>query len=806
MNIQNNTPARKNVVLVTMATALISMSMIIFELVLTRIFSVMLSYHYVFLILSVAMFGLGMGGFLLDRWKLISPKTSYETHAMLSAIMIGLVTLIIIKVPLFEIKFLQGSIVWIYVLLASLPFFFLGMTLAGIFKNFAQKSSLIYGFDLLGAATGIVIIIPIIKFMGAVNTALISTVIAGLSSIVLAFTGKEIKRYVLYSVFILLAIAGSLILFDKNAEVPVTQDINKDMNRMLNNVNEQAEIVESRWSAFGRTDLVKSKSLPDQMILYVDGAAGTSMYNLQELQNDSIKLGHFRYHFGGYFPFLFLEENEKDNALIIGSGGGRDVIVALLGDVNSVTAVEVNPDLVDIVKDYESFNGGLYSSLQNVSVVVNEGRNYIKNSAEKFDLIMMSLPITKSSRSIDGYALTENYLFTVEAMTDYLKHLTPEGRIIIVAHNDKEVYRIISLAISSFKEKGITDSEAMKHIYTIASGMMPTIVIKNSPFDSTQASIRHDFMHKLGFDRGNYFVPFIDQMLVNPDESVNIDKTWRMFDQILVDIASGELKFEQLIKSAVVDISPVFDDSPFFYNFQVGLPDPFGLFTLFLIIIGVLFILPLLARNTSGRFHMFAKKPQLKVFLVIFFLTGNGFMLLEIAFFQKLNLYLGQPVLALTILLFSLLLGTGAGSLLSGKILKYLKQSIIISALFVVTLTIIYNIAFPFFFEFNMDSKIIAVILLFPLGIFLGFPFPLSIRLMKKYQLENYINIMWGVNGIASVTGSVLAVIVGILAGFSTAVNLGALAYLFVALMVFLLLKTTKNQELIDLKKTTQIS
>ncbi len=118
------------------------------------------------------------------------------------------------------------------------------------------------------------------------------------------------------------------------------------------------------------------------------------------------------------------------------------------------------------------------TSLPNVDIVVGEGRNFLRNTTSQYDLIMLALPVTKGSRSIDGYALTENYLFTVEAFTDYLNSLTPEGRIIFVTHGNAELSRLLSLALTSFEEQGVSVEQAMKHLYSISRHQMPTLVIQ----------------------------------------------------------------------------------------------------------------------------------------------------------------------------------------------------------------------------------------------------------------------------------------------------------------------------------------
>jgi len=771
---------------VAFAIPLISFSILSFEVILTRIFSVMLSYHFVFAVISFALLGLGIGGMSLRLWRRISPGTEIGGAVALFALLISVSVFAIINLPIYDNSFFIDFRLWIYIALSTLPFFFAGLALAAIFERFAGKSSVLYGLDLTGATLGVLASVFLLNTFGGVKAAFIIAVAAVAGALIISLA-ENLKSFIRYA-----GTAAILILFvlfgnKFSHRVPVAMDFNKDMYRMLKNPGEKAEIIDSKWSAFGRTDLLRSSATPDEMILFVDGAAGTVMYNLDSLLSNDKRQMHLRSHFGLFFPFYTLKDSEKENALIIGAGGGRDVVVALLGGVKKITAVEVNPDLVDLVKIYSKFNGGIYTTNPKVKVVVQEGRNYLRSIDKKYDLIMLSIPITKSSRSMEGFALTENFLFTVEAIQDYLDHLTPEGRIVIVAHNGAEIYRLISLALTAFGEKKISQPDAMEHIYTIGSGMMPTIVIKNQPFDSLTSEARHVISHRLGFDKGNLFFPFIPQLTIRPSERLGIDSEWRMFDQILVYISEGKLSLAQLVRSAPLDIRPTTDDSPFFYKFEQGLPKPFGLFSAFIVIVLMLLAVPFVAAKKSEEPQLaflkpFVRFPQMKTLLLLFFSMGTAFMMIEIALFQKLTLYLGQPIFTLTVLLTSLLFGTGLGSLSSSMIKKRLALVLAIASVLVSATIMIYSIFLSnIFAATTVDPKLSAAAFLFPLGFLAGYPFPLSIRLMKQQKLEKYIGWMWGVNGIASVTGSVLAMIIGIKVGFTYALLSGALLYAVVA-------------------------
>jgi hypothetical protein len=211
-----------------------------------------------------------------------------------------------------------------------------------------------------------------------------------------------------------------------------------------------------------------------------------------------------------------------------------------------------------------------------------------------------------------------------------------------------------------------------------------------------------------------------------------------------------------------------------------------------------LVIIPLTVKRGSANSYIsllkpFALYPEMKIFLSIFFLIGIGFMLIEISLLQKLTLYIGQPVMALTVLLFSLLLGAGMGSFCSALVKKNLQYIIAGASILVCTLAVIYSFYLPNMFDVGMDSKIIAGLYLIPLGFLLGFPFPLTIRLMKISNREKYVAWMWGVNGIASIVGSILAVIIGILIGFSSALYIGVILYVAIAVIIFSPMLTKDN-------------
>lgn len=775
----------------------ISFSVFTFEVALTRIFSVMLSYHFVFAITSTAMFGLGLGGALFNRFGAAIPKLAIKVSALIFPLILVLAVLAILILPIYELDSITGFGFWFYIILALLPFCAAGLCVSGLFQEYSDRSSLLYGADLLGAAMGALTVVPAMDAFGGVNAVFLAAAIAALGGFFLSLPSLRWSIFALASLTVFAGGFALLIATGSSVPVPIAKDPNKDMYRMLANPAYKAKIVDSRWSSFGRTDLVKSELLPNEMTLFVDGAAGSAMYNLEAILKDEKEKAHLTLHYGEFFPFLFMKDQEKQTALAIGPGGGRDVVIALLGGVKNITAVEVNPDVVQIVKKYSAFNGGIYSGHPQITPVIAEGRNYVRTTKQKFDVIMLSIPVTKSSRSIEGYALTENSLFTTEAFEDYLDRLTESGQIIIVAHNDAEIYKLIGLAVNAFGKRGMSESDAMKHIYTIAADMMPALVIQKQPIDENKAQAIHGAMHLLGFDKGAFFIPNIAQQVIKPGERIGVDKELRMFDQFLVDISKGKLSMATLTRASTIDLRPPSDDRPFFYKFERGLPSPFGFF-LFLIVafFAALIVLSSLkptktSRHSKRMLDQLRENPNLKKYLLLFSALGIGYMVIEIAFFQKLMLYIGQPQMALTVLLFSLLLGGGLGSLLSSFIARKSLIGAVIAALGIAFTIILLMFLFQPIYAMPLDPRLASFLLILPLGVLMGCPFPIAMRYLRIHKFESFTSLMWGVNGIASVLGSALAMIVGISWGFTSALIAGAVVYACAAVLFWRIKKET---------------
>jgi hypothetical protein len=452
--------------------------------------------------------------------------------------------------------------------------------------------------------------------------------------------------------------------------------------------------------------------------------------------------------------------------------------MGILAGVQQITGVEVNPDFVEIVKKYSDFNGGIYTNFPNVNIEVAEGRHFIKSTRQHYNIIVLALPSTKQLQNIDGLASNENFLLTVEAMKDYMNNLTQNGQLIFTLHNRWELIRLIVTTLYAFKENGIDNSDAPNHFMILGSDYAPTIVIKKSAYtvDEIKAIVKTANSLPADYPRVTY-LPFLNNPVNNEVENI-----------LLQEVENGQRSLGELITRNSSDISPVRDDSPFFYKVDKGVPGDFVPLLIAISVVALLsVIIPFMKIKSKLKNNRKNKEKERFVLpLFIFICIGIGFMILEISLFQKFILYLGSPTIALSILLGSLLVGMGVGSFFGGQIypqdvvkrLKHISGLIVIAGvlLFVVHPSILNELL-----AYGLVIRaIVCFVLLFPFGFLLGIPFPIGIQMLKQNNLVKYIPWMYGVNGIFTVLGSVSAVILSMTFGFTSSFFVGLSMYVII--------------------------
>lgn len=780
---------------------LLSLSTLSFEIILARIFSYVLSYHFVFIIIAFAILALALGQLYTSRLALKNSSkdsakiNSYVRYFIYLQLLFPVSLVLIFILPSLE-RFGSGSIgLIIYITLSCITFFLVGIITASIFQANGEKSRILYAFDMIGAAVGSLLGLYLLDTFSIVQTLAIILLVFSIASLItLKFIPRISKRHMIITgsaIFVSLLI----FFFTPEFEINIAKSLDKDLLRLKSNPSVTTRTVVSKWNSFGRTDLIEF-FYPDSttsMSMFIDGAAGTQVVSISELEKDNEKLFHTLMHTNLFFPFNFLKDNEKDSALIIGPGGGLDIAVAYFGGTNQIDAVEVNPTFVNLMKKY---NQSTFVEKPNINVLVGEGRNFARNTNNKYDLIFLTIPITKGGRSTDFVNLTENYLFTEEALSDYLNILTNEGRIVFTLHNREEAYKMISNYLDLQNKSGISNPEIFNYFYLADQGMKPMLVIKKTPFTKVEIGIRHIVSHKKGFDKGLSFFPLIKQVEIDTVvQGLNFE--WSMFDNVLYDISQNKYSFHDFTKKASINFHPVTDNSPFFFNYELGLPENLNILIfagIILLVLSVYMFKIKWGMSNSTHKETELNRKKINILTTISFLLGFTYILSESYLFQALNLQLNNPLKSFSLLLFAFLLGNGLGSYLTNFIRKEYIRGISLSIVSIIIILVVD----AFLILPNLDpafglTEFYLFLLVFIPAIIIGIPFPLLLAEMNEYKIKNGIAILLSISGIAGFIGSIFTISIAILVGYNFV--LYTVGTLYVVIIVLTVLSLIQNKE-----------
>ena len=771
---------------------LLALSTLTFEVVLSRIFSYLLTYHFVYMIIAFALLAYALGQLYVSR-SAVQKKFSFPKYFIILQLSFPLSLAIVFFLPSLGAVGTGSTGLIIYSFLSGITFFLMGVICGQIIQTNGEKSNILYALDLIGAASGALLGLFLLNnFNLFTGLAIILFIITVSSLFVLPQQGKLKITQMSVSAVVLVA-SLFFVIATPNIKINIALSPEKDLLRLKSNPSMSDTTIQSQWNAFGRTDLVKFM-YPDSttsMSLFIDGAAGTEVVSISALEKDPTKLLNTLMNSNLYFPFNFLKNNEKDSALIIGPGGGIDIAIAYFGNVKFIDAVEVNPTFVELMRKY---NPSTFVEKQNINVFIQEGRNFVRNTHNKYDLIFLTIPITKGVRSSDFINLTENYLFTEEALEDYLGILTPEGRIVLTLHNREEVYKVLSNYLELQSKKGISNSEAFKYLYVADQGMMPLLVIKKEPFSIKEIKTRHFTSHKRNFDKGISFFPFVQQIQI--DTLIQgIDYQWTMFDNVLEDVSNNKYNFHELTDNASINLHPVFDDSPFFFNYELGIPG--NLTQLLWIGVLLLFWTLYMFRKNWGLSltiseHSDSIIKYFKILTLITFLLGLSYIFIESYLFQTLNLLLNNPVKSFSVLLFSFLLGTGLGSYLTKFIKGNRLKFVVLSIILVFIIVLFETVMIKQLFSTDIADVLLFVIVFIP-AIFIGIPFPLLLLEVNESNTKNGISILLGISGLAGFLGGIITLVTATLWGYKYVLIIGLITYGFVILKIIMNLEFVKN-------------
>lgn len=775
--------------LLPLAVFVTTLSVLVFEVSLVRAFSVLLRFHFVFLAVSLAICGLGLGG-LLDYllrsryagWA--EARGTLSIPLMLLAVLYPLTVGVLFATPLSA----HLTSLWVLSAVCLPPFVCAGVFVSHIFARHSAASGYLYFADLTGAALGSIGVIALLQLVGGVNAALVCGMLAAGGAILVMFwarnllgLGRGLVLLVGLSVLLQQNLAHRLV--DLPYLPPQASPLIKPLYRELGDKDHPAEVVYSVWNAFARTDVVRfarpdGKFYPeDDLLIYTDGEVPTNMLQFTgDLQRFADKYGTFL----GMYAFRAFRPRR---VMLIGPGGGLDVLLALAVGTEEIEGAEINPSIPQIVRKFGDFCGPVYD-YQNVNIQVAEGRSYLSRSPGDYDLIYMALTKTATTAS-NSMALVESYAHTTEAFEEYYRHLSDDGALAFICQYPPVLLRAFATAWLAVQHEAQVDSlTAARHLMVLDQGGPGQLV---GPYRHLLIMTRQPLSPERARELAKQAIAWGQEPVFFPGAFEQFP-----FSQVTKQ-AFTIRQFVELVNQSRgfppgrgLNFAPCPDDRPFVVDMVFGVPRQFWGFAgaaVGLVIVLSLAVWPSLRQGQLLSGGTFAAQ------VVYFSLLGVGFMLVEISLIQKLILYLGYPVLSFSVILFALLLGGGLGSLHSqrwprgGLPRRLLSVGAMILAwglmLYFLTPTLMQA---TLYLSIQLRS-LVTMVALFPLAWGLGMFFPSGLRMLSA-DSRPVVPWMWGVNGLTSVAGSVLAMILAKFWGFSTVLLLGL--GLYVAVMTIL--------------------
>ncbi len=767
----------------TLRLLLLSAATLTFEITLSRLFAVAQFYHFAFMVVSVALLGFGASGTVLT----LSPRLSRtDPHRALP--LLSLATALTILASYLLINFLpfdsfrvawdrsQLAVLALHYLALAAPFFFGGMAVALLLRAFPNQAGRTYAVNLLGSALGCLLALAAPTPFGGEGTLVLSAALA-----LLAVPGRPIRRPLnLLSVPFLTLTLLELVL-RASALPSLLPDLRLSPYKSLSYALRypDAETLYRRWNAFSRVDVVRSASvhsipglsyrylasLPPQDALFVDGD-DPSVILPPDTHPDLFS----------YLPTsVAYRLRPEARSLILEPRGGLDVVTALALGARQVTVTEVNPLIVQAV-------GPLYRDPR-LHLALEADRSYLRRTrGETYDIIVLSLTASYHPVGSGAYSLGEEYRYTVEAFEDALSHLAPGGLFVVtrwLQETPSESLRAFALAVTALERSG---ADPAQQIVAFRGYQTMTLLVRNGPFTPAELQTLRDFLAGRAFD-----------LVYAPDLHLEETNRYNVLPQAIYAQAYRALLTarprEAFYKAYPYDVRPPTDDRPFFGHYfkwsqapqvlaELGKTmQPFGgagyfvilaLLVLALLAAGVLILLPVMVRARDT----FSPKPA-----AYFALIGLAYLFVEIPLIQRFILFLGNPAYAFTAVLFTLLLSSGLGSQRSERLPFRLALGGLVVLLLVAPLLL--PPLFARMLGWPLTLRLSAtVLLLAPIGFFMGIPFPAGLRWVTRQESdEEIIPWVWAVNGAASVVAAILAALLALTVGFGWVLRLGALCY-----------------------------
>lgn len=779
------------------AIFLISLAALMVEVALTRFFSFTIWYHFAYMTISVALLGYGAAGSVYYAFPELT-RSGVSRSLSLASIVGGLtliVCLVIVSALPFEpFRLFSGPgfpvlgqplqllyLTGIY-LAVTAPFFAAGLCITTVFRNAPESIPSLYFSDLLGAAVGSILGVVLLGPLGAPGIVFLGASLLFAAGLLFSTDHRRLAMVCAAGFSITLVLAGAA-----GNGVDVRVSVAKFFARLRAG---GATVLFSRWNPVYRVDVLAKADggsfrmgktaawgvserypgpVPENLVITHDGDASTMLYRLDG-NLEPLKILDWSVL---ALPYLF---HSKPNVLVIGTGGGVDIIQAVRKGASHVTGVELNPVTVRLLlHDFKDYTGGFFLRPE-VSLVVDEGRSFVRRGRDRYDVIQLTGVDTLAAVYSGAYVLSESYLYTTEAIQDYIARLSERGILSFVRGDagfgglpPRQIFRLLVTMAEALERLGV--AAPREHLMVVRSKPPNarfstfSILLRRTAFSEKEVKRMEEHCALTGFEP--WHLP--GQRLKSPaSELLWMDRCDR----------------EKFLAQHPLNVTAVVDDRPFFFNFLhwQDLLDPqklrhdytfaAGQLVLLMILIQSLFFGSLFIIGPLFRYGIGELTVEKASYLAYFAALGLGFMLLEISYIQRFTLFLGSPVFALAVVLAGLLVFSGIGSFLTGQLPLFENPRkilpLVAAALVVVTLG--YSVALTFVFTAALGLPLvgraaIALALLAPLGLLMGTFLPLGMKVLRQ-NAEAMIPWGWAANGVASVVGSVLAILLAMSFGF----------------------------------------
>lgn len=749
------------------------MATLLLELTLTRIYSVIFYYHFAFLAISVALFGLGAGGvfsYVVSGWK----GSLYQKLGGLAAI--NSISVIASLVFLLTRQGTPGNfeLVVIY-FFSALPFLMAGAIVSLVISETIDRIERVYFFDLLGAAAGCLLLIPLLDTFGGPNTVIAVAVLFAATSAIWYNLAKRPSGRVA-AVALALALTA-LFIFNMRLD---WIDIRYAKGMTL------ANETFVKWNSFSRIAVSKEggTNLPN-IVIDADAATGIFTQDHGKLSDEARK----SILKGG--PALAYKLKPGAKALIIGPGGGWDVSRALASGSKDITGVEINPIIATTVmrEKFPNLSHNLYLRPE-IRIFVEDGRSFVRRSSEKYQVIQATLVDTWASTAAGAFSLSENNLYTSDAFYDYLSHLSDDGVLAFTRWGfdpPRESLRLLSITIDALERLG--ERNPAQHVIVAREGSgqiqgwgaTDTVILSRKPMS------------------GAFVQQAIAAMKESNMEQVYYPSTTRItpFQQLLTTVDR-----EAFFANYQYNVTPVNDNRPFFfytvqprdilnfltitsqesadYKINRAVPMLFGVLFVSVVATLVTLLMPPLVLG-----QRLPQSRSLRLFLLYFVCLGAGYIMIQVSLIQKFVLLLGHPTYALTVIIFSMLISSGLGSFYCKRIVKNNPERLRIVLLLIVILVPVLG----YFAGLVSDigpawpiaiKMLITVLVIAPLGFLMGIPFPTGLATLEGWD-SSAVRWGWSMNAASSVLGSAMAIFFAIYLGLYQTLVLGGLLYLVAA-------------------------